>query len=735
MTILQAVQGVRGSALALIPITSTASIKQKDHVGIKKPAGVPLQPGHDVVPPENSSTALERSTFVSEVSVDVRQPFGQSNAGQRENFGAIQYIVGDETGKLSLMSFDGSEAKSVWSTTLEGPVSSICLDHKAINDVSLLIAFNQAVCSYKTEGKRISLFETNLADRITSISKDQKYLYVTTEYLYNIFENGVDSGCYQSSEKIASVIVLKTKSYLGIVAVACEDNCIRLVQGGSVTLLEMSLPSKPSMICSTDAFQGMEILFCGTVKGEIVCIGLFEGTFKILWTINTFATGSLGRQEELGISLAITSLSSWSLPNSNRVDVIIGREDGMIQIYTIRGLNQPLETRPSLVHETDVDEPVSNALLGLSSTEKPFILASLRSGKIMFLTFRMGELEVPVALTLDTRADKTPRQSTYSLLPSKANIEEPSMLVGSLGKGKLPKIGGLPPVEAKKSLVSNHPTTYNAPHNSDAKMTVKSHHSEQSIPLTIRNNSSVKSRLYSMTAENCLALIVASDTGLTHLVLESNVPLSYQTTTSPDMNIMQSSDCGENEKKYLAVIKCDETLPQVTAKIFASEGMHGVLTVFAFSNTNGLTCSETQHTIKALCMHERAGAFSDEKRATCTNKLGIKCDNSIAELHSWLMNFFEGLPEKPPSSDVQEVRYYFENQPSDSTIICDLRKGSLTFETNSILTISHLRDSLKLIALDRKRKIDLSVKIDVQKMERHVPSFSDRVERIRGVVS
>ncbi|KAJ3219138.1 Bardet-Biedl syndrome 7 protein [Dinochytrium kinnereticum] len=538
-------------------------------------------------------TMLTRSTFVSEETLDTRHSLGASPKGAvpMEDFGSLDFVVGDEAGKLSFVSFD--------------------------------------------------LFDTK----------------------------------------------------------------------GAAVLIEIPLASKPTAIHTVDSIEGIDILLCGTAKGELNCISLSADSFKFLWSVNTYATGIDIRKGDIGFSLSITSLSSRTSSKSERLDLIIGREDGIIQVYSIKNIRKLNEVGPAMVHETDVTGSISNALLGLSSKDKPFILVSLRSGKILFLHFQIGDLEVPVTTA------ETHQSTLQSLAGLNLAGESRASLIGktALTNGaRLPKLQAplqienrkaspLPPPPMRCSLVTK---PLNTPHVTDVKATVKSHIVEQNVPLVPCSNISVKSRLVPNFSEDCLTLIVEADCSLNCVVLESDLPLPYQTSTTSKKSILALSVSTEYET------------------IFASEGMQGYLTIYAVALSG---FSEEKHAVKALGMHERVHFLSDEQRATCNNKLTLKCEISIGEMHSWLSGCFEGLPEKPPASDVKEVKYFFKNPIANSLIACDLRKGFLHVDSNSLLTISYLRSALKQIASGRRRKIDISVKIDLPGIHRTLQDYLDEL--------
>ncbi|KAJ3114153.1 Bardet-Biedl syndrome 7 protein [Phlyctochytrium bullatum] len=406
-----------------------------------------------------SGSVMERAPFVSEEVIDVRPSLGDADDPADWGRLAFEFFVGDATGVLSCVSFSERESKIVWTTTLTHPVASIAADASEINRSGIVVASGTSLLHFDAKGRKLSQFDTNLARSLKFVCASPNGLvHVCSDSVYLCFEREKEVGSYATSEPITSLCVLQFFEDGVSVALASEDQYVRIIKRSQSTM-EIPISSKPTSVTTGDHSGGFKIL-CGTANSEIVCISLSDNTYSVLWTVSAFSGTFTRRESMLGLSVSITTLQRSPPFPADTVEVVAGREDGALQVLLIRS-----DGRASLIHEEDLGSSVSNGVLcvdegpvaladgdvAADGASAPFFVASVFSGKIYLGLLRRGMLDIPleplsqVSLVELESANAGSLQSLKSLRESTSAVTHQRISLGPLAS--LPDVStGLKPV-------------------------------------------------------------------------------------------------------------------------------------------------------------------------------------------------------------------------------------------------------------------------------------------------
>lgn len=110
--------------------------------------------------------------------------------------------------------------------------------------------------------------------------------------------------------------------------------------------------------------------------------------------------------------------------------------------------------------------------------------------------------------------------------------------------------------------------------------------------------------------------------------------------------------------------------------------------------------------IKPLSLHEKVSAVSTD---TPMNELKLSGQFTLMDMHQWLSLCVNELPSRPNEEDVTVA---YRNTFIGSWLTGRYAKGSAIFKSDSIITISVLKDVISKEATNRK--IQMSIGVDVK---------------------
>ncbi|KAG8592861.1 hypothetical protein GDO81_000644 [Engystomops pustulosus] len=203
------------------------------------------------------------------------------------------------------------------------------------------------------------------------------------------------------------------------------------------------------------------------------------------------------------------------------------------------------------------------------------------------------------------------------------------------------------------------------------------------------------------------SLILEVQMAIDNVLIQSDVPVDLL-DVDKNSAVVSFSGCDSepNGNFLLATYRCQANTTRLELKIRSIEGQYGMLQAYVTPRIQPKTCQVRQYQIKPLSLHQRSHVF-DQNRPM--NILSLTGQFSFAEIHSWMVFCLPEVPEKPPVGE--DVVFYFQNTFLNTQLECSYRKGEGVFKSDNISTISILKDVLSKEAT--KRKINLNISYDI----------------------
>ncbi|XP_067324774.1 Bardet-Biedl syndrome 7 protein isoform X1 [Anolis sagrei] len=565
-------------------------------------------------------------------------------------------VIGDHDGVVTCFGIKKGESVPVFKTLPGEKIARLELGG-ALNTLQekIFVAAGSEVRGFTKKGKQFLSFNTNLTENIKAMHISGSDLFLGASYIYNHYCDCKDQHYYLSGDKINDVICLPVEKLSCITPIlACQDRVLRVLQGSDL-LYEMEVPGPPSVLAlknGNGGDTGEEVLF-GTSDGNI---GLVEIT-----GISPVEKWKIGNEKKRG---GILCMDSFDILGDGVKELLIGRDDGMLEVYGFENSKSPV-----LRYEYTFSESVTSVQGGCVGKEGyDEIVASTYSGWVTGLTTEPIHRECGSGDGL-----KLSHDMQNKVLSLRNELEQLQIKVLQ---------------EREKYQQSSLSST--------AVSTVPTFSINDKFTLN-RDDAS-----YSLVLEVQAAIDI--------VLLQCDVPIDLK-DVDKNSAVVSVVDCESepNGNFLLATYRCQANTTRLELKILSIEGRYGTLQAYVTPRVQPKTCQVRQYQIKPLSLHQRTHCIDRDRPM---NTLTLKGQFSFAEVHSWVVFCLPEVPEKTPVGE--SVSFYFQNTFLDTQLECTYRKGEGYFKSDNISTISILKDVLSKEAT--KRKINLNISCDINEI-------------------
>nr|XP_020637125.1 Bardet-Biedl syndrome 7 protein isoform X1 [Pogona vitticeps] len=565
-------------------------------------------------------------------------------------------VIGDHDGVITCFGIKKGEAVPIFKTLPGEKIARLELGG-ALNTLQekIFVAAGSEVRGFTKKGKQFLSFNTNLTENIKAMHISGSDLFLGASYIYNHYCDCKDQHYYLSGDKINDVLCLPVEKLSSIIPVlACQDRVLRILQGSDL-LYEMEVPGPPSVLALNNGNggdSGEEVLF-GTSDGKI---GLVEIT-----GVSPVEKWKIGNEKKRG---GILCMDSFDILGDGVKELLIGRDDGMLEIYSFENSKNPV-----LRFEYALSESVTSVHGGCVGKEGyDEVVTSTYSGWVSGLTTEPIHRECGSGDSL-----KMTHEMQNKVLSLRNELEQLQIKVLQ---------------EREKYQQSSFSST--------AVLAVPTFSINDKFTLN-RDDAS-----YSLVLE----VQAAIDT----VLLQCDVPIDLK-DVDKNSAVVSVVDCESepNGNFLLATYRCQANTTRLELKILSIEGRYGTLQAYVTPRVQPKTCQVRQYQIKPLSLHQRTHCIDRDRPM---NTLTLKGQFSFAEVHSWVVFCLPEVPEKTPVGE--SVSFYFQNTFLDTQLECTYRKGEGYFKSDNISTISILKDVLSKEAT--KRKINLNISCDINEI-------------------
>ncbi|XP_022787096.1 Bardet-Biedl syndrome 7 protein homolog isoform X2 [Stylophora pistillata] len=549
-----------------------------------------------------------------------------------------------QTSQVVFKTLPGSPISKLQLGGLDGP-----------SQEKVFVASGAEVRGYTKKGKHFLGFDTNLTESIQSMFVNGADLFLCGNYIYNHYRDCKDENYFLSGDKITDVLCLPTRKNTDALVpiLACEDRVLRVLQESDL-LYEVEVAGPPlvlALLGGNGGLSGEEVLY-GTSDGKVGLIQLGRHSPNHKWEIaNDKRNGG------------VLALETFDITADGVPDVLIGRDDGLVEVYGFDEMDEPVHR-----FKQALSESITSVCGGcVSSSGYDEIIAATYAGWVVGLTTEPQQKE---------------------LGPTKPEAQEP---ISEEVQAKMDKLRL--EIDTLQHKVVQEREKY--------QLTAHSVSALSAIPQFAINDKFALNR-----DDASYTLSIEVQIPIDNVLLQSDVPIDLLDVDKNSAVVSYSACDIENGNFLLATYRCQANTTRLELKIRSIEGQYGTLQAYITPRIQPKTCQVRQYSIKPLSLHQRTHVFDDSKPM---NTLKLMGHFSFAEVHSWVCFCLPEVPDRTPAGE--QVSFHFLSTFLDTQLDCQYKKGEAVFKSDNISTISILKDVLTKEAT--KRKINLNISYDL----------------------
>ncbi|XP_066257169.1 Bardet-Biedl syndrome 7 protein homolog [Euwallacea similis] len=527
-----------------------------------------------------------------------------------------------------------------------------------VNDKVFIAAGNE-IKGYTKKGKLFLVFDSGMTEDINSMFVLGNELFLCGKHVFNHYRDCKEVGSYLCGDTIVDVTafyMLKNRRLTSLIA--CEGRMIRVLEHARVTA-SMEVESSPTVLHIHEEDDSRTVLF-GTVDGRI---GILD-----VESLQGFQRWLISNDKNLS---SIICIESYDMSGGGTKNLILGRQDGNIEIYSVN-MRDKMDTT-SLIFLENCNECIMSLQCGIIAAKGyDEVLAVTYSGRIFGLTTQVTDANFDgstgsYVFTTDASTKISKLKNDIEELQAKLNKEREKYQEATLGN------------MMELSAISL-------------------------IPINTTFILDRKTASYLLTLE--------APTAIDHILIECNTKIDLLDVEKNTAVISYSETANfKGSPHLLATYRCQLNTNRIELKIQSTEGEKGLLQAY-ISPVLQPRCSRLlQFDIKALSLHYRVNEYSDLNRPFSVIK--FKGTFSLAEIHNWISQCLPEVPGRPQMSE-QSFELFFQSSLLDSVLICTYKKSEAEFKSDNLTTLCVLKEVLSVEATNKKTKIDISLAINDQ---------------------
>ncbi|KAL1230706.1 Bardet-Biedl syndrome 7 protein [Trichinella spiralis] len=589
--------------------------------------------------------------------------------------GLQQLVVAHQNGVVACVSWKKKPVID-FKTFPDARIDAIALggeEHSACDKIFL--ASGSVVKGYNRRGKHFLDFDINKTDSIKSMSIYGVDMVLCSEYTMTHYHDCSETSYYLSDDRIYDTFCISAQ-LLGFevdklcILLACENHLIKILLGQNL-LTQVEVGDIPSTLLfhSNLASQADGIrVFYGTVNGRIGQLQIYKENVKILWELPS----------ENGVSF-INTMELCDVHNTGILNLIVGREDGLIEIYDILDNDKPMLTQYIECHESIVALQCGH----FTSTESNEIIVCSFSGNIF----------------------------GWSTECAQSNNKVSGENGSSAGVGE--EIQQLrDEVEELRRKVQNQRTDY-------LKRTEIGAHQYSCSP-----SFAINDRFVLNSEETAYLLSVELPIAIDWILLRSEVAVSLLDIEKNSAVVSVTPTERNSKDALLITYRCQANMVRFEVKIRTIEGKYGNLELYISPRMNPGVCQICNYLIKPLSLHRRTQTFDDNRPQNC---LRISGNFDIATAYAMMSFCLPGMSEH--LSDESKITCYFVSCFIGTQLCHTCSDGEIVIRSDNISTIAILLDVINREASNRGLKLDITCDIDQTSVAHVLRLVNDRIQK------
>ena len=672
-----------------------------------------------------------------------------------------KFVVGEDSGEVQCFKIKRGDVEQVFKVEGDGiEVDALALGGALGKKDRVFVCRGNVVEGYSKAGKRFFKFNTQLTDALMAMVVEARQIYCIQNYVYSMFEDAKDCDFMVSPDSMNALCVehifTKDSDERYDAVVGCQDSHIRVISG-SESLLDAPTPGPVECISryGVDATTGERV---GSETKKSIIYGTSNGIVAQLEVYASKASGQAlrpGWQLEAAQRQAqVNCVTSFDMTMDDVHDVIVGRDDGVVQIY---GFDMGPE--PSRQFEVSTSESCRSLGAGtVSSSGFQELLICSFSGRVISLTSER-------LYTSLEAGDKKGRTKGKAASDEKAQALEGQLKELrskiDMARENASKVGiaQQQALTAKEASAAGVPVGagagYNADGSSDGKLVgerVVGVYGWPSLPAEskpFKTSSSFifnpENGTYKITIEVPCALsmvLLQSSVHVDVVDLEGNEAIMTKCPVDTGGGGGSSSAKASGKKNaLLASYRCAEPMKRIEMGIRTVEGQYGTVQAFVVADLEPRKAQIVKFEVKPLSLHTKVDSVADlEERPL--NSLTFSGNFTIRQMHEWMMQLFPNYTSHLPKN-VDSHTIVFRNVFLGSGLSCTYEEKKAVFRSDNISTVAILKEAITTFATSRNVRVSTQFEVNdasVEAMLRRIDpklvyqaSLARKVELIKGL--
>ncbi|KRZ03892.1 Bardet-Biedl syndrome 7 -like protein [Trichinella zimbabwensis] len=566
--------------------------------------------------------------------------------------GLQQLVVAHQNGVVACVSWKKKPVID-FKTFPDARIDAIALggaEHSACDKIFL--ASGSVVKGYNRRGKHFLDFDINKTDSIKSMSIYGVDMVLCSEYTMTHYHDCSETSYYLSDDRIYDTFCISAK-LLGFEAdklcilLACENHLIKILLCQNL-LTQVEVGDIPSTLLfhSNLASEADGIrVFYGTVNGRIGQLQIYKENVKIVWELPS----------ENGVGF-INTMELCDMHNVGMLNLIVGREDGLIEIYDILDNDKPMLTQYIECHESIVALQCGH----FTSTESNEIIVCSFSGNIF----------------------------GWSTECAQSNVSGENDGSAAVVGDEIQQLRD--EVEELRRKVQNQRADY-------LKRT------EIGVQYSCSPSFAINDRFVLNSEETAYLLSVELPISIDWILLRSEVAVSLLDIEKNSAVVSVTPTERNSKDALLITYRCQANMVRFEVKIRTIEGKYGNLELYISPRMNPGVCQICNYLIKPLSLHRRTQTFNETRPQNC---LSISGNFDIATAYAIMSFCLPGMSEH--LSEESKITCYFVSCFIGTQLCHTCSDGEIVIRSDNISTIAILLDVINREASNRGLKLDIT---------------------------
>ncbi|XP_014678211.1 PREDICTED: Bardet-Biedl syndrome 7 protein homolog [Priapulus caudatus] len=580
--------------------------------------------------------------------------------------------VGDHDGVLTCFQMKRSEAVPIYKTLPGAAISRVTLaGTPGAHADHVFVAAGNAVRGYARKGKQFLGFESNMTEPITCMHVRGADLLLCGNFIYNHYHDLIDTNYFLAGDRINDVVCVGGDGGAPTPVLACNDKLMRVLRDSQL-LYEVETPAPPTALAlhrGTGGATGDEITY-GTDDGHVALLRVGMTTPAHGWVVGGGGGGS------------VTALDYYDVTGDGTLDLIVGRDDGVLEVYGFHDDDAEEDAEPTLRFSHACNEGITAVRGG--------VVGAAGHAEVAMTTYA-GAV---VGMTTERLRQESSAAAGSTVSPRA--LERVSRLRGE--------------IDELTSNVQQERERYQAATRRDDGVSA--------IPQL-----QTRVRFVLSSDDASYALSIECQTAIDNVLLQSDVPVDLLDVDRNSAVVSHAAADPGNSNFLLATYRCQANTTRLELKVRSIEGQYGTLRAYVTPRLQPKTCIVKTFAVKPLSLHRSAHAYDD---ARPTNTLRLDGQFSYAEMHAWIAACLPDVAERPGAGEAACL--HFVSTFLDTQLECMYRKGEAVFRSDNVSTISILKDFITKEATARKIHLEINYEVSDDSVSHVLATIHPKLE-------